>query len=186
MAQKDNQRVRLTKMLLKNSLIKLMDNKSINQITIKELCEEAGLNRSTFYLHYTDQFALLEDIEQELMKNTHEYLKNISSSSDSLSFVVGLLEYIKEIDSLYRILCCRQENFEFQVQFMDSAMKNMSKNKFLNHPVKNKKYVYCFLMQGCCQMIREWVLSGYDISSKQMARLLLRLSEKTFEVFNTQ
>ena len=76
---KINQRTRLTKTLLKNSLIELMRDKSINKITIKELCEHAELNRSTFYLHYPDQFALLDDIETEIINQTNNYLKDIAS-----------------------------------------------------------------------------------------------------------
>ena len=46
---KDNQRVRLTKRLLQDSLIELMKTKTIYKISIKEICELAEVNRSTFY-----------------------------------------------------------------------------------------------------------------------------------------
>ena len=68
MAVKNNRRTKLTKMLLKNSLIELMNDKAVNHITIKELCEKADLNRSTFYLHYTDQYQLLSEIENDLLR----------------------------------------------------------------------------------------------------------------------
>ncbi len=49
---KENQRVRLIKALFHNSLINLLKNKMLYEITITELCSEAGLNRSTFYKYY--------------------------------------------------------------------------------------------------------------------------------------
>ena len=45
----ENQRIRLSKMLLKNALMKLLEEKPLEKITIYELCAEAQLNRVTFY-----------------------------------------------------------------------------------------------------------------------------------------
>ena len=67
---KDNRRVKMTKKLIKDALIDLMDKKTINKITVKEICQYADINRSTFYLHYTDQYALLEEIENDTINKT--------------------------------------------------------------------------------------------------------------------
>ena len=58
MENKESRRVTMTKMLLKTALIELMQEKPFQQITIKELCEQADLNRTTFYLHSADQTAV--------------------------------------------------------------------------------------------------------------------------------
>lgn len=60
--KKNDARVRYTKLVLKNALLKLMQTKPINKITVKEVCELAGLNRATFYAHYGNCFDLLESI----------------------------------------------------------------------------------------------------------------------------
>lgn len=44
-----------------------MQKKSIKEITVKELVDEVDINRSTFYLHYSDIYQMLESIENELM-----------------------------------------------------------------------------------------------------------------------
>ena len=54
MAEKVDRRVRKTKAQLRRGLARLMQEKSINEITVKELVDEVDINRSTFYLHYTD------------------------------------------------------------------------------------------------------------------------------------
>ena len=56
-----------TAILMDEALISLLDKKSIEFITVKEICEKASVNRSTFYLHYTDIYQMLESIEGELM-----------------------------------------------------------------------------------------------------------------------
>ena len=54
MNTKDNQRVRLTKRLLRESLIKLLGKQTIYDITVSQLCEDAEINRSTFYKYYNN------------------------------------------------------------------------------------------------------------------------------------
>lgn len=60
MNQKIDRRVRKTKAQLRAGLTKLMCEKSVKEITVKELVDEIDINRSTFYLHYTDINQLLE------------------------------------------------------------------------------------------------------------------------------
>ena len=67
MAEKVDRRVRKTKAQLRAGLARLMQKKSIKEITVKELVEEVDINRSTFYLHYTDIYQMLESIEGELI-----------------------------------------------------------------------------------------------------------------------
>ena len=67
MAEKVDRRVRKTKAQLRAGLARLMQKKSIKEITVKELVEEVDINRSTFYVDYTDIYQMLESIEAELM-----------------------------------------------------------------------------------------------------------------------
>ncbi|MFA7674359.1 MAG: TetR family transcriptional regulator, partial [Clostridia bacterium] len=51
--QNEDRRVRYTKMVLKESFINLLSKKGISNITIKQICEDADINRATFYTHYS-------------------------------------------------------------------------------------------------------------------------------------
>ena len=66
--RKTDARIRYTQRILKESLLTLLKQKPINKITVKEVCERAELNRATFYAHYSDCFALLESIEEDLLE----------------------------------------------------------------------------------------------------------------------
>lgn len=69
MAVKNNRRTIITKKILKDSLLELMQTKPISKITIKEICDLSDMSLSSFYLHYQGQSALLEDIEKRFPKN---------------------------------------------------------------------------------------------------------------------
>lgn len=64
---KTDRRILRTRALLRQSLAELMQEKSAGDITVKELVAKANVNRSTFYLHYTDIDQMLTSIEDELL-----------------------------------------------------------------------------------------------------------------------
>ena len=77
--KKIDARIRYTRRVLKQSFLTLLKQKPVNKITVKEVCELAELNRATFYTHYSDCFALLESIEQDILDAFLLSLKLINS-----------------------------------------------------------------------------------------------------------
>lgn len=59
MSEKEDLRVRKTKKVLFDAFIKLLSQKPFDEITVNELCDEAGVRRATFYKHYSDKFDFL-------------------------------------------------------------------------------------------------------------------------------
>jgi AcrR family transcriptional regulator len=64
--KKNDRRVRRTTAAIQSAFLKLIFEKDINEITVKELCEQADINKSTFYLHYRDIYDLAEQFKQSL------------------------------------------------------------------------------------------------------------------------
>ena len=74
--QKIDKRVARTKTRLKEGLADLMTRKSIQEITVKELVEYVHINRSTFYLHYSDISNMLENVKRELIEEIAEVMES--------------------------------------------------------------------------------------------------------------
>ena len=62
-------RVEKTEKAIKNAFIELRSQKPLEKITVKELCAEARINKSTFYSHYQDIYALSEAMEKETVSS---------------------------------------------------------------------------------------------------------------------
>ncbi len=181
MAIKNNKRTKITKLLLKNSLIELMHEKSIGQITITEICKTADLNRSTFYLHYTDQFDLLSEIENEITENTLTYLKGIRSDAGALSYIRAFLHYVKENTDIFHTLLCCQENITFQTLLTDKIMEHVKSNVSYTCSTEKEKYIYTFIMQGCVHILKEWIDSGFDLPDAEIAEIIFKLSDQSLK-----
>ena len=64
---KQDRRVKKTKKILKQALARLLLEKDLKDITVKELTTIADVNRGTFYLHYKDVYDLYEQLENETL-----------------------------------------------------------------------------------------------------------------------
>ena len=102
--QKIDHRVRYTKMVIKESLLELMKEKSINNITVTEICKLADINRNTFYCHYDNQFELLESLEDELYKDIIQIVEVDMNCNTTTSLTYALCKYIKDNQSICEII----------------------------------------------------------------------------------
>ena len=185
---KEDRRVKYTKMVLKESLIDLLSKKDISCITIKQICEEADINRATFYTHYSDQFDLLRQIEAEFLQNVKAYItvfKQKKADAILVDVLEGIFEYIKDNAKLCRLLLSKQGNLEFQKRIMMLIYDTNLVAK-PNESLKKgeEEFVYSFIITGCVGVIHKWLEEGMKQSSRVMAGMIFNSVKKlpvTFE-----
>ena len=144
MEQKESRRVRMTKMLLKTALLELMQEKEFSQITIKELCERADLNRTTFYLHYADQTAVLREIEQEAQEKAIDYMRNVSPDAKAVELIEAFLAYVRENKVLFRTLMVSDGSQAFKQEFIRYTLSRIRSNLPYYGDETHEKYVLSF------------------------------------------
>ena len=87
---KENRRVKMTKSLLCSSFLTLLQGKPLSRITVKEICEGADVNRSTYYAYYTDPYDQLNQMVQTFLQEQTVYMDTILNGAESGdSCVVG-------------------------------------------------------------------------------------------------
>ena len=96
MQKKTDRRVRKTKSQLKTGLAQLMREKSIREITVKELVDAVDINRSTFYLHYETMVDLLSESVSHM---NEQFLAHMKKDTDA--FVTKMRDC--PMDELYLI-----------------------------------------------------------------------------------
>ena len=112
--KKENQRVKLTKKLLKQSLLNIMDKKPVGSISVIELCEKAEINRSTFYNHYGCPNEVLYDIECDFVEDLEQiWTKNNDKEYPIEKRVEDLCTYMKDNKKLAKIMLKESYTSEF-------------------------------------------------------------------------
>lgn len=189
MNTKNNQRTRLSKILLKNALMDLLSEKgSVTKISVRELCERADLNRSTFYAHYSEPKELLEEVEAELLDATREHLQKIDAENDigAHRYLLSFLIYIKENDKPFRTLLIDAGDPEFRSKFMQQSIIQFIENLDIAFPKEQEQYIYSYILNGSTGVIIQWMRSDYSIDENALVDLLFFINQSALENLATK
>lgn len=181
MEKKIDRRKKYTRMVLKESLMKLLHYKPIASITIKEICELADINRSTFYSHYSDQYDLLYKIEDEIIQELNQTLLQYDYKKKKEMFAMTkyLLDYVFSRSEHFRILFSDNGNKGFQHRVMEAAqthiMTNLEENQVLT-ATPSSKYITLFVISGSIHVIEKWLSNGMMESTEEMTKIITEIS----------
>ncbi len=174
-----DRRVRRTKKLLLQGLTKLMSEKKINKITVKELTELVDVNRATFYLYYKDIFDMVEKVETEMFLYFSEALGKFSTKGSNNENILSLTNYIFEYISEYSQLCSILLGPDGDYAFVE-RLKKVIKESFpvleQNQDPARRHYLMPFLISGCIGAIQQWLEDDMKTSPKVMAAFVLEMS----------
>ncbi len=176
-----DRRKQYTRMVLKESIISLLKVKSISAITVKEICEEADINRSTFYAHYSDQFDLLDKVEEEIIQDMIKYLNqyNFDKEDETLQMTEKLLEYIVTNKDVCHTLLNENVDTAFQQKVMDIVHRYLMKNWAGGSLDENvSEYFSTFIISGSIYVIKRWLKNGMDKPPRELAELVNNIINK--------
>lgn len=178
---KSDQRVQLTKRLLREALLKQMNEKPFAQISVKGLCDEAGLNRTTFYLHYQTTEDLLREIEDGFLQDFTDALKEVKPNIDRLSYLEELLGIVEKNQDVVLALAMSGLSPEYPARFLSAGRGLVEQNVQLDFPEDLKPYVYGFLIHGCLDILKIWLREGCRTPRHTVAKLIYSLSDNALE-----
>ena len=189
---KNDRRIKYTKMVLKQSLVKLLQSTPISKISIKEICETADINRSTFYAHYADQYDLLSQIVQELLRDINEYLARYNFKElepESTQVMCRIFEYIVDNAELCKVLLGENGDISLQKEIMMLIQRQVIKEwKFKGASVREDllQYLFLFGVNGGIGVVQKWLADGLKQSASEMADLMVKLTYQGIAPFLQQ
>lgn len=187
MNTKNNQRTRLSKLLFKNALMDLLKEKgSVAKISVRELCDRAELNRSTFYAHCNEPNDLLMEIETELLDATEEHLKKIGEENDAGAhkYILSFLQYIKQNDKQFRTLLIDSADPEFRSRFMQQSIIQFVENLRIELPKELEQYILSYILNGSTGIIIQWIRSDYVVNENEIVNLLFLINQSALVNLN--
>ena len=179
----DNRRVKMTKRMMKDALIDLLDEKPLEKITVTEICKSADVNRSTFYAYYEDISALMVEIENEVLEHVTVYADNFNDYTDKRMVEVfeEFFNYVRENEKVFRVLMICRDNSSFNRRMLDTIMEKYKMSIEWNGELP-EKYTYIYSVSGVIGIMGEWIDSGFSISSKKLARMVLQMCVKATRI----
>ena len=171
------------------ALITLLGEKSFEYITVSEICKKAGVNRSTFYLHYENTVDLLNESARFLLDDFVAYFnidtKSITrkireSALDELNFISDeylhpYLLYIKENRLVFSTVLLHADSFGFNEIFqrLYENVFNPVLERF-DYPVTDRKYAMMFYLNGITAVVTEWLKDGCEKTIDEVSRIIYK------------
>ena len=173
-----DRRVNYTKMVLKESLLKLMAVKPIGKIQIKEICALADVNRGTFYTHYSDQFDLLRQVQNEFAAEVTELQdRRLTKGMGALEMITELLKYFAEQRAMCKILFDTNDGDALIKRLMNNAYDSFLdgwKQKLKDPSDRRLEMLYVFISNGAAAIVRNWVLGDMRETPREVAQFILQ------------
>ena len=157
MEKREDRRIMMTKRMLKDALIEMLKEKDIYHISIRELCEKADVNRTTFYKYYSSQFDLLADMEKDLIDFIAKAIER--NESDPEKIITAACRYLEENIGFARLIVNNNvdPDFAHKLLAMDSIKSSTLKNIDSKRSEAELEYIYSFLTYGAYRMICVWL-----------------------------
>lgn len=162
----ENQRVRLSKAMLKNSLLELLQEKPLSKISVLEICERAQINRTTFYKYYGSQTDLLDEIEADFLSDANERIMLVFEQSPNavFAFLESLYEQRDTFCTLVNAIPGQQfAEHLFALPGIEKIFQNLAETD--GYPPQYERYIREFVFQGVFAVLCDWL--GSDSESPE-------------------
>ena len=177
---------------MNDALIALLETKEYEYITIKEICHIANVNRSTFYLHYSNMNDLLEETIESLNLSFNSHFKSKENESTIISkeniedlllinddHLIPYLNFIKENKNIYKVLKTHPQLFN-----ANKTYDEMFRKLFV--PIMNRfgvdekwhKYLMDFYISGLTSIVFDWVYDDCTIPVQEVSDFIKGLIVK--------
>lgn len=177
--------------LIVQAFIDLMQEKDLEKITVTDIVKMADINRGTFYAHYQDTRAVIEQIENDIIKKMFEFLGEFQYKNffqNPLPLLLKISRYLEDNLEFYRILINSSGAEQFLVKLKRVFVKYMETDS--DTPVKLKKshefYIRInFFAGGVINLYQVWFRGEMEQSlndiSVEISKLITSSSVSFFE-----
>lgn len=182
-----------TALLMDEALLLLLEKKEYEFITVKEICEKAGVNRSTFYLHYESiddlLYETIEMINRRISEKFNNAKINISSlTKDSLfliedKYLIPYLECIKENKKIYKII--HNNPFLFKNQEVFKKMYDTFFKTILDKyevPIDEQEYIFSFYSFGLVAIVQKWIDNDCEDDIDKIREIMKKVIKSKNEI----
>ena len=180
-----DRRKRKSKNALKAAMFSLMQKKIISNISIRELCDLADVNRSTFYSNYGDINELVKDIHHDLFMDmfykNHSIEQILEEFKLKEDIVFEMIKYVEDNKNKINILFMNNENNQLEQNLLSFFMEACK----INSMKYQTSYPFIYHTMAFFTLLHAWVYDNYPCSAKELANIIVHESMPLQEQFKS-
>lgn len=169
-----NRRTAYTRSVIRSTFFDLLNEKSLDKISVREICERADINRSTFYRHYIDINDLMQSIEDEFAAEINHQIEKMDPDVFDAA-ILGIFEVVKRNSDLcsYLLNCEIRRNLLASIfaENRDRTYKKW-KNFFPGITDQQFQWMYVAFFNGIVGVIAEWTRAGLEPDPAEIVKFV--------------
>lgn len=178
MEKKNSRRIAITKQMIKDAFVELLETQDIHKLSIRSLCESADVNRSTFYKYYGSQYDILEEMENNFLAEIEKGIKAVTIT-DSYIYLANVLTFFKANKKMCRLLISDTAHQDFKKNIFNMPIiVERLKIEVHSYNEEEFKYFQNFIMQGMYGIVVQWIENDFVEDPIFIAKLMTKLIEK--------
>lgn len=173
---KQDLRISVTKRMIKESLLDLLNTKPLSKIKISELCEKSGVNRATFYRHYKTLQEVLHETALDFFNQLPLPNEPPQTMDEAYKHMVSVCTHIYEHADMVKLLFSNNTDIdmmhgmnEFYQEFLELRKKELP---LANLDEDTVEIIMALLGGGCQSLLRKWILEDIPKTPAQIASIL--------------
>ena len=172
----EDRRVKRTKRVLRECLFSLLEEKSIDDITVKELTEAADVNRSTFYFYYNDINDMMMQIQNEIFEVFEESVMSkegkFITTEDFRDYILRFLLFCKEYEKICKFVISNDPNNFLSKKIKKALLTKIPDSAKVFPENEPKRYLTCFGLSAMWETVIQWMYDGMKVEPEKMAQFL--------------
>ncbi len=176
---REDRRVRRTRALLEQGLVRLLEEKPLRAITVRELTDLVDINRGTFYLYYRDIYDMVDKLEADYYARFNEVLGRHDGRpmDQRLHLVLNeMFSFMEENRQLIRVLLGEHGDMDFLQKISQDLKERCRQNlsPAVHISAAEFEYRYSFASLGILGIVRSWLAEDCRVPARKMAALTER------------
>lgn len=176
-----------TALRMDEALIALLEKKDLEYITVKEICHQAGVNRSTFYLHYESIAELLDETmeminqrflsyfpqEEEAVLGDMEHRELNDLVFVTQEYLLPYLRFIQDNKKVYRAAFRNPSSIQANARY--GVLKQRILDPILERfeiPAARRPYYIAYYVEGIAAIVKEWLRHDCGDSVEMIAAII--------------
>lgn len=181
-----DRRISRTQFAIHEALFSLLEQRSIDKITVQDITQLANINRSTFYLHYSDIYNLIEKVENDILEKMNEIGRQtrnqIDKKMDASILSQGMTHVYTHIQNnarQFKLLLGSNGSPSLQTKIIKQMKLNI--HMLVSEMIPNQQehsqneYLLAFLASANLGLITHWISSDMRKTPSELAQMMSTL-----------
>ncbi len=171
--RRPDRRVAKTQKAIREAFLSLMEEKTVDKISMKEIAERADVDRKTVYNYYNGIYAIQESLENDLILQFEEIMQNLEYTlDDPYVLLAGVTKVLEENMSIYDRIVHLKNNQHLVhniIEFLEEKLLGSIKKMQPSIPAHKQEMIARYITMGTVSVYYRWFAGNRERSLQELS-----------------